>query len=162
MASKKGIILTIAIFAGITAASFLIWIIPTNTQFTLVTSDHEANLDNVIAIRMVISEEIETDFKELLDEKISPDEFIERAEISSSQINVQTIQLIESDPPEEWLQSYRKYIESLQKLNSQITETIVVANLMDSESDISESLELIETLRKESNLLSEESNRIRP
>ena len=162
MVSKKGIILTIAILAGITAASFLIWIIPSSTQFTLVTSDYEANLDNVIAIRMVISNEIETEFQDLLNEKITPEEYIEKAKISSSQINSQAIQLIESDPTEEWLESYSKYIESLKKFNSQITETIVVANLMDSENEITESLEIIESLRNESDLLSTESERLRP
>ena len=164
MASKKGIVLTIAIFAGITAASFLIWIIPTNTQFTLVTSDYEENLDSVIAIRTVISSEIETEFQNLLEEKISPEEYIEFAEISSSQINSQTIQLIESDPPEEWIESYFKYIESLKKLNSQITETIVVANLKitNSEDEIKESLKQIDSLKSESELLSKESSQLRP
>ena len=56
-------------------------------------------------------------FQDLLKEKISPEEFIQRAEISSSQINSQIIQLIESNPPEEWLESYFNYIESLKKLN---------------------------------------------
>ena len=164
MASKKGIILTITIFASITAASFLIWVIPTNTQFTLVTSDYESNLDNVIAIRNVISNEIQTDFADLLNEKITPQEYIERAEISSTQINSQTIQLIESDPTEEWLDSYFKYIESLKKLNAQITETIVVANLKisDSEGDITNSFELIESLKNESDLLASESEQLRP
>ena len=164
MASKKGIILTIAIFGAITAASFLIWIIPSNTQFTLVTSNHEANLDNVIAITNTISNEIETDFQDLLNDKITPEEYIQRAEVSSSQINSQTIQLIESDPPEKWLESYSKYIESLRKINSKITETIVVANLKisNSETQIKESLEIIESLRNESNFLSSESDRLRP
>ena len=99
MASKKGIALTIAIFAGITAASFMIWIVPNNNQFTLVTSNFETNLDDVIAIRTVISSEIENEFENLLNKKITPEKYIEIAEISSSQINSQTIHLVQSDPP---------------------------------------------------------------
>ena len=65
----------------------------------------------------------------MLNEKISPEDYIKIAEISSSQINSEIIQLVGSNPPEEWYESYLNYIEALKKSNSYIRETIVVANM---------------------------------
>ncbi|MFQ5573249.1 MAG: hypothetical protein ACE5EJ_03250, partial [Nitrosopumilaceae archaeon] len=86
MASKKGIFLTIGILAAITIASFVFWFLPQNYQMSFVVSDFESHLDGVKNVHGVISETVNTEFQNLLDEKISPQEYIEQAEISSAQI----------------------------------------------------------------------------
>ena len=53
MASKKGIIITIIILASITAASFLLWIVPQENPATLVVSDYENYLEGVKKIHQV-------------------------------------------------------------------------------------------------------------
>ena len=47
MASKKGIGITIAILVGVVAASFLVYLIPENTEMKFIVSDFEKNLDDV-------------------------------------------------------------------------------------------------------------------
>jgi hypothetical protein len=165
MATKKGIILTLVILVGITAVSFLVWLIPQDTQFKIVVSDYDANLNGVIEIRNTIEEGLEESFQSLLDKKISAEEYIQMAEVSSSQINSQIIQLIESKPPTEWTESYSRYIESLKTFNTQIRETIVVANMIKNNSDeskIQENLATISKLKQDSELLLQASEQARP
>lgn len=138
MASKKGIGITIVILATITATSFLIWFIPENNETTFIISDHETNLDNIKEIHTTLVSGIEERFQALLNENITPEEYINIAEISSPQINSQIIQLVQSDAPQQWQESYLNYIKSLKKFNSQIRETIVVANLINDGAEESE------------------------
>ena len=84
---------------------------------------------------------------------ITPDEYITIAEISSTQINSQIIELVESQAPDEWLDSYLNDLESLRSYNSYIRETIVLANLLNDDftmSDKEEALEKISLLKQES------------
>ncbi|MBA4453943.1 MAG: hypothetical protein H2B05_03260, partial [Nitrosopumilaceae archaeon] len=76
MASKKGIAITIIILAAITAASFSFWMIPQENQMSLVISDHENYLDGVKEIHSIMKETISTEFQNLKDETISPDEYL--------------------------------------------------------------------------------------
>ena len=131
MASKKGIIITIGMLAAITSASFLIWFLPENNEIKFIVSDFNSHLDGVKNIHGVIRESVDIEFQNLLDEKISPEEYIELAKASSSQINSQIIELVESKATEEWLESYINYIESLRQYNSYIRETIVAASMID-------------------------------
>ena len=165
MASKKGIILTIGILVAITASSFLIWIIPQNNQNIFVVSDFETYLNNVKEIHEVLLLEIEENFQKMLNDQISPDDYIKIAEITSSQINSEIIQIVESNPPEEWYDSYFNYIEALKESNSYIRETIVVANLMKNdgnEEKIDELLETIKDIKMDSKSLSIASDEARP
>ena len=45
MASQKGILITIGMLGGITAASFLIWTLPQTYDASFVVSDFGNNLD---------------------------------------------------------------------------------------------------------------------
>ena len=165
MATKKGIAVTIVILAAITAASFLVWLIPQNIENEIIISDFEAHLDNIKEIHFTLQTEVDQEFQNMLNEKITPKEYIEIAEISSSQVNSQIIQLVESKAPEEWHESYLNYIESLKKFNSQIRETVVVATIMseDNESnEIQNILEKIDSLRKDSESLAIASDNTRP
>ena len=100
----------------------------------------------------------------MLDEKITPEEYIDLAEISSSQVNSIIIQIVESKAPEEWYESYLNYIEALKKFNSEIRETVVVAKMVsddkiDENNDI---FEKIKNLRKDSQTLTSMSEDTRP
>ena len=83
MASKKGIIITIIILVTITAASFIIWQMPTNPQMSVVVSDFNLHIIGIDERYKMISNANDESFEEMIDGKISPDEYISIAEISS-------------------------------------------------------------------------------
>ena len=84
MASKKGIAVTVVILAAITAASFLLWLIPQNFETKFIISDFGAHLDNVKEIHSTLNNGVNEEFQNMLDEKITPQEYINLAEVSSS------------------------------------------------------------------------------
>ena len=89
----------------------------------------------------------------MINDEISPNDYISIAEVSSSQINSQIIELVESEAGDEWFDSYLNNLESLRKYNSYIMETIVLANLLNDGNSISDQKELvtkIEQLKQES------------
>ena len=130
MASKKGITLTIMILAAITAGSFLFWLIPQQSQISLVISDHENYLDGVKEIHSILNQTISTEFQNLKNENISPDEYLQFADVTSSQITTLISEYVKSKPPNEWQNSYISYMEALKNFNSYVTETKVYANLV--------------------------------
>ncbi len=164
MATKKGIALTGIILVAITAASFLVWLIPQNIETKIVISDFEVHLDNIKKIHSALNNEINGQFQNMLDKKITAKEYISLAEISSSQVNSQIIQLVESKAPEEWYESYLNYIESLKTFNSQIRETIIVATLIseDKTNDMPDVIKKIDSFKKKSEVLAKASDQSRP
>ena len=97
--------------------------------------------------------------------KMDPDEYINIAEISSSQLNSLIIELTNSGATQEWTESYVNYIGALKKLNDRITETVVVANLITDDSNsnsINELLAKIKQLETESLDLIKKSDSSRP
>jgi len=165
LATKKGIAVTVVILAAITAASFLVWLIPQNIENKIIVSDFEAHLDNIKEIHFTLQTEVDQEFQNMLNGKINSTQYIEIAEVSSSQVNSQIIQLVESKAPEEWHESYLNYIESLKKFNLQIRETIVVATIMNENNEsgkIQDILEKIDSLRKDSESLAIASDDTRP
>ena len=121
MASKKGIIITIIILVTITAASFIIWQMPTNPQMSVVVSDFNSHIIGIDERYKMISNANDESFEQMIDGEISPDEYISIAEISSSQINSQIIELVESNATDEWIDSY---LNNLESLSSQIEKKI--------------------------------------
>lgn len=162
MASKKGIAITIIILAAITAASFLFWVIPQDNPSTLVVSDYENYLDGVKKIHEVLRESIDAEFKNLLDGKTSPDEYIAITEVTSSQVTAQISEFVTSKPPEEWQDSYISYMEALKKFNSYIVETKVAANMLKEGQIDNEIMQKIEALKSESQELINKSDGLRP
>ena len=126
MASKKGIGVTIAFLVGIVAASFLVYLIPEDTTMKIVVSDFEKYLDITKEKTMLESVSIDESFEKLMEKKMSPNEYIRIAKVSSSQIDSLIIELIDSGATQEWVESYVNYIDALKKLNEKITETIDV------------------------------------
>ena len=164
MASKRGIGLTVGILVAITAASFVFWFLPESTNLTFVVSDFESHLDGVKNVHGVISEAVELEFQNLLDEKVSPEEYIAQAEISSEQINSQIIQLVESKATAEWHESYINYIEALKQYNTYVRETIIVASMIEEGAESSKIEEIVTEINQykansESHVLKSDSTR---
>ena len=165
MASKKGIGITIAFLVGVVAASFLVYLIPEDTTMKIVVSDFEEYLDITKEKAMLESVSIDESFEKLMEKKMSPNEYIGIAKVSSSQINSLIIELTDSGATQEWVESYVNYIGALKKLNEKITETIVVANLMndgDNSNSINEIIAKIHQLETESLDLIKKSDNTRP
>ena len=165
MASTKGIAVTIAILVGVVSASFMVYLIPEDTTMKIVVSDFEKHLDITKEKASMEVAGIDESFEKLMEKKMSPDEYIRIAEVSSSQINSLIIELTNSGATEEWTESYVNYIGALKKLNEKITETIVVANLMNSDNNsnsINEMIAKIHQLEIESQDLMKKSDNTRP
>ena len=165
MASKKGIGITIAVLVGVVAASFLVYVIPEDTTMKIVVSDFEKYLDITKEKSTLSSMSIDESFEKLMEKKMSPNEYIVIAKVSSSQINSLIIELTGSGATQEWVESYVNYINALKKLNEKITETIVVANLMNDDNNsnsINEIIAKIHQLETESLDLIKKSDNTRP
>ena len=131
MKSNRGIIITIGILIAITAASFSVWIVnnPTSTEMTIVVTDFENHQEGISERHKIVSNAVEESFSELIDGKISPEEYIKIAEISSSQNTALLAELRTSNAPEEWQESYINRIGSLETFRFYIIETMVMANV---------------------------------
>jgi len=162
MASKKGIIITAIILVSITAASFLIWIIPQQIPSTLVVSDYENYLNGIKKIHEILQESIDTEFQNMLDGKTSPDDYIAITEVTSSQVTAQISEFVTSKPVEKWQDSYIRYMEALKKFNSYIVETKVAANMLKDGQIDAKIIQKIESLKLESQKLIIESDQSRP
>ena len=165
MKSKKGVIITVVVLIAITIASFSVWQIPESSKMTIVVTDFESHLDGIDARHQIITNAIDTSLLKMIDGNLSPEKLISEAEISSSQINSQIIELVESDAPDEWQKSYLNYLESLRSSNSYIREIIIVANsqIEDLDNDeIDAMLKKIKNLQDESIKYAEFSLQSRP
>ena len=131
----------------------MIWQIPTNPQMSVVVSDFESHILGIDERFKIISNAVDESFEQMINDEISPNDYISIAEVSSSQINSQIIELVESEAGDEWFDSYLNNLESLRKYNSYIMETIVLANVLNDGNSISEQKDLltkIEQLKQES------------
>jgi len=165
MTTRKGIVVTAIILVAISAASFVIWIVPQNRGSSFVVSDYKSELESVRERQTLIATEMESGLKELLDKTLPPDDFVTRAQTSSAQVTSLITELIESNPPVEWRESYLNYDESLKKYNEYLTESISLAKKMKggiSLVDLNEEISKIDSLKKESNSLVRKSNETRP
>ena len=157
--------MTIVILVAITTASFFVWLTPQSYDATFVVSDFKSHLDGIKEIHRVLADGIEKEFQKMLNGDITPDQYIEVAEISSSQINSQIIQLVESKASQEWQESYLNYLEALRATNSNMRETIVVANMIKENADkqnVDEVLKKIDQLKEESKSFVSASDSARP
>ncbi len=165
MASKKGIGVTVIILVGVVVASFLVYLVPEDTTMKITVSDFEKHLDDVDKRTSMLSTGIEESFGDLLDHKLSSEDYFVTARVTQSQVNSLIIELTLSGAPQEWTASYKTYLDALKKLNEQITETVVIANLMKDDGDsssVNEMISKIYELRSELQDLISESNNLRP
>ena len=163
MASKKGIAITVIILAAITSASFLLWIIPQENDTTFIVTDYQGYLDGAENIHEVLQESIDIEYQNLRDGKISPEDYITVTEVTSSQVTTQISEFITSKPSEQWQESYINYMNGMKKFNEYILETKVLANeLKNGVTDVSQTLDRIESIKAESMEYIKKSNELRP
>ena len=165
MASKKGIGVTVIILVGVVVASFLVYLVPEDTTMKITVSDFEKHLDDVDQRTSMLSMGVEESFDDLLNHNLSFEEYFVTAGVTQSQVNSLIIELTLSGAPQEWTESYKTYIFALKKLNEQITQTMIIANLMkdDGNSDsVNEMISNLYELRAELRDLISESNNLRP
>ena len=150
MGSKKGVAITVAILVAITIASFSVWMVnnSTNTEMTIVVTDFQNHQEGISERHKIISNAIETSFSKLIKEQISTDEYLRIAEVSSSQNNALLMELAYSDAPEEWQESYINRIASLKSFEAYIIETMVMANLINSDGEIEQRTEILNNIEK--------------
>jgi len=165
MASKKGIVITGIILASITAASFLLWIVPQENNSTFIVTDYEGYLNGVKNIHEVLQESIDIEYRNLQDGKISPSEYIIITEVTSSQVTTQISEFVTSKPSEKWQESYISYMNGMKKFNEYIIETKVLANQIENgsiDSKILDTIDKIESIKLESIEYIKKSNELRP
>ena len=127
--------------------------------------DFLAEVYGVKNIHEVLQESIDIEYQNLQDGEISPEEYIRVTEITSSQVTAKISEFVTSKPPEEWQESYINYMEAMKKFNSYIGETKVLANMIEngnSEEEIAETLQKIESLKIESMDYVKKSDESRP
>jgi hypothetical protein len=165
MASKKGKIVTIVILMAITGASFLLWMVPENSETTFVVSDYGGYIDGVKNIHEILQESIEMEYQNLLNGEITPNDYNIVVEVTSSQITAQISEFVTSKPPEEWQDSYINYMDAMKKFNVYIGETKVLANMIEKEStqeELTEEIQKIESLKEEYKEFVKMSDQTRP
>jgi hypothetical protein len=165
MATKKGIIITAIILGTISAASFMVWFFPQNRGPGIVVSDYSNELDSVRERHGLITTEMDSNLESLLNQTLSPDDFINMTQTSSTQVTSLITELIESNPPVEWRESYLNYDEALKKYNDYLTEAISLANEMKistSPNNLNQELSTLASLKNESNSFIVKSNETRP
>lgn len=165
MPTKKGIIITIIVLGAITAASSVIWILPQNRGPTFVVSDYGNEIESVKERHLLIMTEMDSDLSGLMNKTIMPDDFIARAQTSSSQTTSLITEIIEANAPTQWSESYLNYDEALKKYNDYLTETIALANKIKdnaSSNDLSDEMSKIESLRNDTNSFIAKSNETSP
>ena len=149
MGSKKGVVITVGVLIAITIASFMVWLDdPTNTEMTIVVTDFENHDEGITERHKIISSAIEESFLELVEGKISPEEYIKIAEVSSSQNNALLMELAYSDAPEEWQESYINRINSLKSFESYIIETMVMATLIEDDGEVEQKTGIMSNIEK--------------
>lgn len=165
MATKKGIILTAVILGIVTAASFSLWLIPQHASSGPIISDYRNELESIKERHGVIINETSDELGSMLGGSLSPDDFITRAQTSSSQVDSLITEIIESGAPQEWRESYLNYGEALKKYNDYLTETIVVANKVKdnvSMNDLQVELQKLDSVKKESETFAIKANETKP
>lgn len=135
MASKRGKILTIAILAAITLASFAIWLVPQDLRMAIVTDDYGGLLDSTKSIHGTLHDSLMVQYQEMINGVITASAYTEAAQITSDQATEQIRVLVSANPPQEWAASYEQYIETLRAFNSMIRETVVLAGMIESGND---------------------------
>ena len=165
MATKKGIILTAIILGAVTAASFSLWLIPQHQSSGPLISDYRNELESIKERHDIIINETSNELNSMLAGSFSPDDFITRAQTASTQVDSLISEIIESDAPQEWRESYLNYDESLKKYNDYLTETIVIANKVKdnvSGNDLQGELQKLDSMRKESESFAIKANETKP
>ena len=149
MGSKKGVGITVGVLIAITIGSFMVWLDnPSNTEMTIVVTDFENHDAGISERHKIVSSAVQESFSGFMNGEISLDEYIRIAETSSSQNNALLIELAYSDAPEEWQETYINRIAALKSFEAYIIETMVIANLINSNGEKEKEKEILNDIEK--------------
>ncbi len=165
MATKKGIIITAIILGAIAAGSFVTWVLPQNRGSSIVVSDYKNEIEGVKERHALIMTEMSSDLKSMLNNTLSTDDFTTMAQTSATQTTSLISELIESNPPTEWRESYLNYAEALKKYNDYLTESMALATKVKSgisSSDLSNEMSKLSSLMNDTNSFIAKSDETRP
>lgn len=165
MASNKGIVITAIILGAISATSFIVWIVPQSRGPSIVISDYGNELESIRERHGLISNQMESNLKSLVNKTLSPGDFINMTQTSSLQVTSLISELIESNPPAQWRESYLHYGEALKAYNDYLTETITLANKIKSgisQADLDDETSKLASLKNKSDSYIIKSNETRP
>jgi len=116
-------------------------------------------------IHEVLEESINLEYENLRSGKIHHHNYITVTEVSSSQVTAQISEFVSSKPSEEWQSSYINYMEAMKSFDKYIIETKVLANMIENgstEEQMNETIEKIDSLKKESEEFVKISDQSRP
>jgi len=115
LVTRKGIALTAAIIGGFTAASFLVYFVPSSPQSEVVgPTDPSTELVFAMDRNQAIVDEFQSTFEMWKNKEVNKDGFDERADVAANQVKELMLELRRSNVPEEWVQSYILYIQALE------------------------------------------------
>ena len=165
MATKKGIIITVIILGAIAVGSSITWILPQNRGSAIMVSNYGDELESVKERHTLIMATMTSNLNGMLNNTVSPDDFTNMAQTSSSQTTSLISELIETNAPTEWSMSYLNYVEALKKYNDYLTESISLASKVKSgisQNDMSDEMSKLNSLMNETNSLIAQSNETKP
>jgi hypothetical protein len=124
LVTKKGIALTAAIIGGFTAASFLVYFVPSAPQGAVVVpTDPATELAFAMDRNQAIVDDFQSTFEMWKNNELNKDEFNKHADAAVNQVNELMLELRRSDAPEEWVQSYVLYIQALENYKEYFAKT---------------------------------------
>lgn len=124
MVTKKGIALTAAIIGGFTAASFLVYFIPTGPQSQIILpADPASELVFAMERNEAIVKEFELTFEMWRNKELDRSQFDERTDAGVEQVDALMLELRGSNPPEVWVDSYFLYIQALENYKGYFEKT---------------------------------------
>jgi hypothetical protein len=129
--TKKGIALTAAIMGGFVAASFLVYLIPTQQNTIIQPTDPEAELIFAMDRNRAIVDNMKTTLDMWKNNQLSKEGFSESAAAASSQINDLTLELRRTAVPQEWSDSYVLFIQALENYKAYFEKTKEYVNAPD-------------------------------
>lgn len=124
MVTRKGIALTATIIGGFTAASFLVYLVPSSPQSAVVQStDPKAELVFAMDRTRAIVDEFQSTFEMWKNNEINKAGFDDRADTAVNQLNDVMLELRRGNVPEKWTQSYVLYIQALENYKAYFEKT---------------------------------------
>lgn len=114
MATKKGIALTVAIIGGFTAASFLVYLVPTQPQDQMIIANPADELASAMERNDAIVQEFQSSFNMWKDGGLDSAPFDEGAELTVKQASDIAIELRQSRPPQGWVHSYALFVRAIE------------------------------------------------
>ncbi len=124
MVTRKGIALTAAIIGGFTAASFLVYLVPSSPHSAVVQSaDPKSELISAMDRNQAIVDEFQSTFQMWKSNEVNKTGFSDRADTAISQVNELTLELRRSNVPEKWTHGYVLYIQALENYKAYFEKT---------------------------------------